>query len=198
MDIASFVSAPTLEALDNCKRADLAAIARKLEISLKFPSKNRDMRDAIVVELVDQGLLEEECLDTVIPSDPTSEAMKIKQMELENKLKIERERIASEQAIRFRELELQCPSSSSPPIKLTSLQSSVPKFSDEDLVRFFKSFEFAGRSYDWPLDKYTTLLSPVLTGKAADVFTSLSPNIQSDYPLVKEAILKAYELTPEA
>jgi hypothetical protein len=42
------------------------------------------------------------------------------------------------------------------------------------------------------------LLQTVLTGRAAEVFCSLSIEQQKYYKVVKSLILKAYELVPEA
>jgi len=44
----------------------------------------------------------------------------------------------------------------------------------------------------------TLLLQCVFTGKAQEVFSSLSVRNSGSYHLVKAAVLKAYELVPEA
>ena len=46
--------------------------------------------------------------------------------------------------------------------------------------------------------KYTILLQSVLKGKASEVYLALKPEQTSDYQTVKETILKACELVPEA
>ena len=51
---------------------------------------------------------------------------------------------------------------------------------------------------NWPLDKYTILLQSALKGKASETYTALSPEQTPDYHFVKESILKAYQLIPEA
>ena len=48
------------------------------------------------------------------------------------------------------------------------------------------------------MNKYTILLQSVLKGKASEVYLALKPEQKSDYQTVKETILKAYELVPEA
>ena len=45
---------------------------------------------------------------------------------------------------------------------------------------------------------WVLLLQNALTGKAQDVYAALSIEQSSDYVVVKETILKAYELVPEA
>ena len=54
------------------------------------------------------------------------------------------------------------------------------------------------KDLDWPLNKYTILLQSVLKGKASEVYLAIKPEQTSDYQTVKETILKAYELVPEA
>ena len=48
------------------------------------------------------------------------------------------------------------------------------------------------------MNKYTILLQSVLKGKASEVYLALKPEQTSDYQTVKETLLKAYELVPEA
>ena len=50
----------------------------------------------------------------------------------------------------------------------------------------------------WPKKYWSTLLQSVLIGKAAEVYSALAIADSSDYDKVKAAILKSYELIPEA
>ena len=51
---------------------------------------------------------------------------------------------------------------------------------------------------NWPKESWLLLLQSVLVGKAQEIYGSLSVEQSSNYEHVKEAILKAYELVPEA
>ncbi len=51
---------------------------------------------------------------------------------------------------------------------------------------------------EWPKDMYCLFLQGVLTGKAKDVYCALSTQRCANYEFVKETILQAYELVPEA
>ena len=51
---------------------------------------------------------------------------------------------------------------------------------------------------NWPKESWVLLLQSVLVGKAQEIYGSLSVEQSSNYEHVKEAILKAYELVPEA
>ena len=74
----------------------------------------------------------------------------------------------------------------------------VPAFQEKEVDKYFLLFEKVAKDLDWPLDKYTILLQSVLKGKASEVYLALKPEQTSDYHVVKETILKAYELIPEA
>ena len=50
----------------------------------------------------------------------------------------------------------------------------------------------------WPKEHWTLLLQSVVIRKAREIYTQLSLEQSSDYNKVKELILKAYELVPEA
>ena len=51
---------------------------------------------------------------------------------------------------------------------------------------------------NWPKESWVLLLQSVLVGKAQDIYGYLSVEQSSNYEHVKEAILNAYELVPEA
>ena len=74
----------------------------------------------------------------------------------------------------------------------------VPRFQEREVDKYFQHFEKIAASLNWPKDKWTLLLQSVLIGKARDIFTAMDLEQSVDYDVVKEAILKAYELVPEA
>ncbi|KAL0150446.1 hypothetical protein M9458_054263 [Cirrhinus mrigala] len=75
---------------------------------------------------------------------------------------------------------------------------SISVDSSENLDTFFTLFESVAEDRGWNDAERTLLLQSVLEGKAQDVFISLSPVDRRDYKIVKDTILKAYELVPEA
>ena len=50
---------------------------------------------------------------------------------------------------------------------------------------------------DWPKARWVALLQGVLTGTECNVYDSLSIEQSSDYNVVKDSILRAYECVPE-
>ena len=74
----------------------------------------------------------------------------------------------------------------------------VPKFNEDDVGKFFVSFEKVANQLKWPKDRWAIMLQVVLTNKAQVAYSALSANDSSDYEKVKKAVLRAYELVPEA
>ena len=74
----------------------------------------------------------------------------------------------------------------------------VPPFIEKEIDKYFLLFEKVAKDLNWPLDKYTIFLQSALKGKNSETYTALSPEQTSDYQFVKESILKAYQLIPEA
>ncbi|KAK0145216.1 Retrovirus-related Pol polyprotein from transposon 412 [Merluccius polli] len=74
----------------------------------------------------------------------------------------------------------------------------VPKCSEEDIDTFFLLFERLAKTRKWSDPEQTLLLQCVLTGKAQEAVSALSMADSENYNKVKAAVLKAYELVPEA
>lgn len=74
----------------------------------------------------------------------------------------------------------------------------VPKFNEKDPDIFFVLFERLAEARNWSDTERILLLQCVFTGKAQEVFSALSVADSGSYLLVKAAVLKAYELVPEA
>jgi len=74
----------------------------------------------------------------------------------------------------------------------------VPPFQDAEVDKHFLHFEKVASSLEWPREVWTLLLQSTLIGKAREMYSALSVDQSSNYEAVKGAILKAYELVPEA
>ncbi len=121
------------------------------------------------------------------------------QIDKEREAQMQRE----EREARLRELELQAKLREDPHISSTKFDVSkhirmVPPFQEKEVDKYFPHFEKIATSLKWPTDVWTLLLQSVLLGRAREVYTALPVGRSSDYTFVKEAILKAYELVPEA
>ena len=69
----------------------------------------------------------------------------------------------------------------------------VPPFQEKKLTNIFLYFDKVAENFKWPKEHWTLLI-----GKAREIYTQLYLGEGSDYDKVKELILKAYELVPEA
>lgn len=76
--------------------------------------------------------------------------------------------------------------------------SLVPQFRETEVDSYFNVFERIASTLQWPKEVWSLLLQCKLTGKAQDVFATLSLEDSVNYEAVKAAILRAYELVPEA
>lgn len=74
----------------------------------------------------------------------------------------------------------------------------LPNFNEKDPETFFLLFEQLVLDYNWPEKDQLTLLRSVFTGKAQEAYASLVTNPDLNYALLKAAVLRAYELLPEA
>ena len=74
----------------------------------------------------------------------------------------------------------------------------VPPFQEKEVDKYFLHFEKVAENLKWPKEHWTLLLQSVVIGKAREIYTQLSLEQSSDYDKVKELVLKAYELVPEA
>lgn len=86
----------------------------------------------------------------------------------------------------------------SPRSDLSTKLRLVPKFNEKDLDTFFSLFERVAENCEWLDTERTLLLQCVFTGKAQEAYAALSPADSRVYVKVKAAVLKAYELVPEA
>lgn len=74
----------------------------------------------------------------------------------------------------------------------------VPPFRESEVDSYFVAFERVAAKLKWPRDMWALLLQCNLVGKAQEACAALPIDDSLDYDLVKSAVLRAYELVPEA
>ena len=74
----------------------------------------------------------------------------------------------------------------------------VPKFEEVDVDKYFSHFEKIAISLNWPKESWSLMLQSAFIGKAREIYVTLSVDQCRDYDFLKQSILKAYELVPEA
>ena len=147
------------------------------------------------------------------------EKLEMEEREKEKERQIQRERLEMEERIqkekleqaekerqynlRMKELEMQDKAKTKPldlgtHFDVTKHIRLVPPFQEKEVDKYFLHFEKVAENLKWPKEHWTLLLQSVVIGKAREIYTQLSLEQSSDYDKVKEVILKAYELVPEA
>ena len=147
------------------------------------------------------------------------EKLEMEEREKEKERQIQRERLEMEERIqkekleqaekerqynlRMKELEMQDKAKTKPlglgtHFDVTKHIRLVPPFQEKEVDKYFLHFEKVAENLKWPKEHWNLLLQSVVIGKAREIYTQLSLEQSSDYDKVKELILKAYELVPEA
>ena len=80
-------------------------------------------------------------------------------------------------------------------LQLTKILPLLPQFSDYDPEAFFREFESSATHFQLPKEDWKWLVKPKLNGKALSVLDRVQDN--TDYDVVKDAILTAYVVTTE-
>ena len=226
--VEDFVSEPTIEKLLKLKREHLISLMSHYGLVVDKSKRKAQIRDALIRHTVENYILSDDTLE-YISKDEKSEALRIREMELEHEKEMrlreleyereklefekeqEREKREYEKELKLRELEIMAAEKEKDRVMKVKLEQSklehfdaskyvkfVPPFIEKDVDKYFLLFEKVAKDLNWPLDKYTILLQSALKGKASETYTALSPEQTSDYQFVKESILKAYQLIPEA
>ncbi len=141
-----------------------------------------------------------------------------RQAELDFRLEVRRLEIQADKEVRLRKLEIEAAKVTSvPAVQQSSLSVSnnsansgpttfevgkhialVPNFRESEVDSYFNAFEKIATSLGWPKNVWSLLLQCKLVGKALEVYSTLSLEDGLKYDVVKLAILRAYELVPEA
>ena len=130
--------------------------------------------------------------------------MEESEKEKERQIQIEREKIKFDTELRMKELEMQNMTVKRQPLEsgvhfdITKHIRLVPPFQEKEVDKYFLHFEKVAENLKWPKEHWTLLLQSVIIGKAREIYTQLTVQQSSSYDTVKELILKAYELVPEA
>ena len=130
--------------------------------------------------------------------------MEEREKEKERQIQTEREKIKFDTELKMKELEMQNmtvkrqPLDSGTHFDVTKHIRLVPPFQEKEVDKYFLHFEKVAENLKWPKEHWTLLLQSVIIGKAREIYTQLTVQQSSSYDTVKELILKAYELVPEA
>ena len=213
-NVDSFLSDPSLQVVKSLKKSQLQQIATRLNLTFTSSTRKNELCRLVTQHLVDEELVSEEEIDESQSPVVDPSVVELKRLELQDR---EREREATvklrELEVREKEMSLQlklreleaatvAPSIPSPgpplPFDVSKHIRFVPPFQEKEVDKYFLHFEKVATSLVWPKDVWMVLLQSVLIGKAREVYSAMSVEQSEQYDNVKQAILKAYELVPEA
>ncbi|KAL2095743.1 hypothetical protein ACEWY4_007891 [Coilia grayii] len=225
--VSAFVDSPSEEALNCLTKAQLREVATHFEFVADLPKTLRkdDLRLAVRDKLVRLEVLDSSkmlppsgpppCVPIVSPVPAVSSATPLtfeqqkELIKLQMDLQLQRDRLAADVRDKERQLEYEKlrrgvdsngagSTGESKECNVANMVRLLPKFNDRDLDTFFALFQNLAVDQKWGDSERTLLLQSVLTGKAQDAFVALSADERRKYASVKGAVLKAYELVPEA
>lgn len=90
-----------------------------------------------------------------------------------------------------------------PPISAPRTASArtpkLPYFEEnvDDMDAYLQRFERYAKSQNWPNDEWAVHLSALLKGKALDVYSRIAPDEAMKFDVLKEALLKRFEMTED-
>lgn len=169
------------------------------ELELKYQLEMQRLESEKEERLERQKLEQEERLQKLeLEKQRLETEERMKKLESEERMNKERMALEMKKELELQELKIRSKDHSPSRFDATKHIRLVPRFAEKEVDKYFMHFEKIAKSLKWPKEVWTLLLQSALIGKARDTFTSLSIEQSSNYDLVKKAILKAYELVPEA
>lgn len=133
--------------------------------------------------------------------------LEIKRMEIEaekviqlRKMKLEAQRLTRESSVSAGLVSKSPPSATSPPRAFDVGKNIVlvPTFRETEVDSYFSAFEHIANALQWPSEAWALLLQCKIHGKAQEAIAALPVEESLQYESVKAAILRSYELVPEA
>ena len=223
--VKEFCNNPSVDKLTNkvIRKDEWIGIAVYFEIGVSSTMKKEMLRNKVVEELVQQGILEEGAVSSILGYIQEGSSPRESDVESEDKssfrdekdtagwsaerfaferekLELEKERLASVERIRIKELEIEERRRSEDSLQDRSFSlrknvNLVPPFNEKDPDGYFRTFERTAKHLNWPKPEWTWLLQTKLVGRAAVTYTNLDKT--EDYDFVKKSILDSYCITPD-
>lgn len=205
--VEDFVQSPSEELLNSCIKDQLLQLVQHYGVDVGDGKLKDEIKLCLRSVLVHRRVLpgKDETVNGTDLFSLTFEQKKellLLEMEKEKmameqmRITLERERVQLEQE----KLRMATSENSSPrrEFDVVSNLRLVPKFEESDPDTFFSLFERVANSRSWPDTERVVMLQSVFTGKAQAAYSALTERESRDYNTVKDAVLKAYELVPEA
>lgn len=201
--IETFVLSPSEELLNSCTKDQLLQLVQHYKVDVGEGKLKEEIKLCLRSVLVNEGVLpgkdgnvsKSEVLTFEQKKELLCLEMEKEKMAMEQlRIALERERVQLEQD----RLRRDTSESHRREFDLVSNLRLVPRFDESDPDTFFSLFERVANSRGWPDSERVVMLQSVFTGKAQAAYSALGERESKVYRTVKEAVLKAYELVPEA
>lgn len=215
-----FISAPSEELLEQFTKDQLLRLASYYDLEIASSEKRlkESIREALKSMLIEKGVLEPVPLSASpenvsrAPQADVPLELRLRELALqerqfqdrqeerlfkEKQMTLEHERFLKEVELKHAALLHTC-HVESPAFDAARNIRLVPPFVEKDVEKYFPHFECVATLSKWPEPAWTLLLQSVLVGKAQEAYSTLSIRESTVYETVKGAILRAYEIVPEA
>ena len=193
--IVDFKSNPTLDKVNALLRPSLLAVAKEYGLDVTSKIRKGELKEIVLQQFVDDGLLEESVLDEFGVGMSNYDLKEIELAKIKANMELQKVKLQYDQELALKRLQAGVPSSK---FDVTKHIRMVPPFSENKVDKYFVTFEKIATSLKWPKEFYVILLQSILKGKAQEAYSTLAVHECYCYDTVKKAILKAYELVPEA
>ncbi|KAL4009454.1 hypothetical protein ACER0C_003306 [Sarotherodon galilaeus] len=225
--VDAFVQSPSEELLNSYTEEQLLKLVEHYDVDVGDKRLKDEIKGVLKVALVKKGVLpckmqafvaevDQSVVSTAVAlSFEQQKELLLLQME-RDKLSIEKERVRHSLEKEKMELEqyrldlikagklsggVEAKESSPQGVKTFDVVRNlrlVPTFDENEPDAFFSLFERIAALRGWPEADCVIMLQSVLTGKAQEAYSALSAADCRSFATVKDAVLKAYELVPEA
>ena len=204
--VEEFLKAPSEAALNLCSREDLVELAEHYKVDVGDRRKTENMRRILTERLLEVGVLKSEPAEQSLgpsaaaPLSPSKEdyltfEQRKQLLELECEMRAhDIKRLQLEERVR----QVGGSGSAAKMFDIRTNLRLVPPFNERDPDTFFVLFERVADDRQWSDADRTLLLQCMLTGRAQEAYSSLTVADSRVYTKVKAAVLKAFELVPEA
>lgn len=217
VELDLFYRSPTEELFDQLTKEQLLEVAAKYGVPLN--SKDKRLKETIVL-IVKAALVALKVFDISVRETDEEQDVQISDLSLtfsfeqrKELMLLELEKAKLNREVEIHKLEVEVlrfqlisegklgnGGAASPEIgcDVSSNIRLLPKFNEDDVDTFFSLFERLANMMKWPEKDQTVMLQCVLTGKAQKAISALSAQEGQKYQKIKGAVLRAYELVPEA
>ena len=189
------------------RKSEIIKIGEKLELNVQKSVRKDELVRKITEHLVDENVFEETALEE-LPREivkMTPEQIELEKVRIQARMELERNRMelekaSIEQETRLQEVDLARSGrgGSHDSFEVTKQTRLVLKFEGANVDEYFAHFERTALNLGGPGECWSMLLQTVQTGKAQRAYATLPTENCADYELVEAAVLKSFELVPEA